>query len=96
MLSTVRSRDRRGSVSRLRHPDGYVPLADAPERRQVERSRRAATAKPRPRKLMAQQEATIRLLATSRSLRSLATNFGVSHETIRTVVQQGASQKWFR
>jgi hypothetical protein len=41
----------------------------------------------RARKLTAQQEAAIRALAGSRSLRSLAADFGVSCETIRAVVR---------
>ena len=39
----------------------------------------------RARKLGVDQEATIRALAATRSLRSLAAEFGVSHETIRAV-----------
>lgn len=88
-LSRLRSRVRRGSVSQLRHPDGYILLAEPPERRQVGRARRAATHVPRPRKLTVEQEATIRALATTRSLRSLAADFGVSYETNRTVVRHG-------
>ncbi len=39
----------------------------------------------RPRKLTPDQEAAIRALAATRSLRSLAADFGVSHETIRVI-----------
>jgi site-specific DNA recombinase len=81
-------RKRRGSVSQQRHPDGYVWLADAPERRPVGRSRRAATHAPRLRKLSPDQAVAVRALAMTKSLRSLAADFGVSHETIRTVVRQ--------
>jgi hypothetical protein len=40
------------------------------------------------RKLTAEQEAAIRSLVGTESLRSLAADFGVSHETIRAVVRQ--------
>ncbi len=42
----------------------------------------------RARKLTTEQEADIRSLAATRSLRSLAADFGVGHETIRAVVRQ--------
>ena len=42
----------------------------------------------RARRLTPEQEAEIRALAGTRSLRSLAADFGVSHETIRAVVRQ--------
>jgi hypothetical protein len=42
----------------------------------------------RARKLTPDQEASIRALAGTKSLRALAAQFGVSHETIRAVVQQ--------
>jgi hypothetical protein len=38
--------------------------------------------------LTAEQESTIRALAATRSLRSLAAEFGVSHETIRAVLRE--------
>ncbi len=40
----------------------------------------------RPRKLTSEQEAAIRALAGTKSLRSLAAEFGVSHETVRAVL----------
>jgi hypothetical protein len=40
----------------------------------------------RARKLTPEQVATIRAFAPIRSLRSLAAEFGVSHETIRAVL----------
>ena len=43
----------------------------------------------RARKLTANQEAAIRALAATRSLRSLAAEFGVSLETVRAVVREG-------
>jgi hypothetical protein len=42
----------------------------------------------RARKLTPDQEASIRALAGIRTLRSLAAEFGVSHETIRTALRQ--------
>ena len=39
----------------------------------------------RARKLTAVEEATIRALAATRNLRSLAAEFGVSHETVRAI-----------
>jgi DNA-binding CsgD family transcriptional regulator len=40
----------------------------------------------RPGKLTPAQESTIRALAGTKSLRSLAADFGVSHETVRAVL----------
>ena len=45
----------------------------------------------RARRLTPEQETTIRALAGTRSLRSLAVDVGVSHETIRAVVRQERS-----
>ncbi|CAA9568301.1 MAG: hypothetical protein AVDCRST_MAG49-3313 [uncultured Thermomicrobiales bacterium] len=42
----------------------------------------------RPGKLTPAQQATIRALAGTRSLRSLAADFGVSHETVRAVLSR--------
>jgi hypothetical protein len=42
----------------------------------------------RARKLTAHQESAIRVLAGTRSLRSLAADFGVSYEAIRAVLRQ--------
>src|SRR5215212_3783275 len=54
-------------------------------------SRRYESARPRyharARRLTPEQESEIHLLAATRSLRSLAADFGVSHETIRAVVR---------
>ena len=46
----------------------------------------------RARKLTPAEASTIRPLAGSKSLRSLAADFGVSHETIRAIVR-GATLK---
>jgi hypothetical protein len=45
---------------------------------------------PRDRKLASDQVATIRALAGTKSLRSLAADFNVSHETIRTALRKEA------
>jgi len=42
----------------------------------------------RPRKLTSVDDAEIRALAATKSLRSLAADFGVSHETIRSFIQR--------
>ena len=55
------------------------------------RSQRATYYTPCRRKLTAEQEAAIRALVATKSLRSLADEFGVSHETIRAVLRAGAS-----
>jgi len=41
--------------------------------------------------LTADQESAIRSLAATKSLRSLAADFGVSHETVRSVLRQTAA-----
>ncbi len=79
-------RKRRGSDSHIRHGlHGTVVIAEAPPRRVSGRFKRAAYHTPRLRKLSPEQEAAIRRLAATKSLRELAADFGVSHETIRTV-----------
>jgi hypothetical protein len=64
---------------------GYAPGCRWP-------SRHEGTTQPRyrarARKLTAHQESAIRVLAGTRRLRSLAADFGVSHETIRAVLRQ--------
>jgi hypothetical protein len=42
----------------------------------------------RTRRLTADQEAALRALAATRSLRALAVEFGVSHETVRAVLRR--------
>jgi hypothetical protein len=49
-------------------------------------SKRTAYHSPRQSKLTAEQKATIRSDVGNRTLRDLAAAFGVSHETIRTVI----------
>ena len=72
----------------MRHlPSGMVVIAAAPPRRVSGRSKRASYQGPRRRKLTADQEAGIRAAAGNRSLRSLAADVGVSHETVRAVLR---------
>ncbi len=63
-------------------------FAYPPPRRLSGRSQRASYHAPRPRKLSAEQEAAIGAEAGTRSLRELAAEFGVSHETIRAVLRE--------
>ena len=51
------------------------------------RSKRASYHGPRPRKLAPEREEAIRAYAGNRSLRELAAEFGVSHETVRSVLR---------
>src|SRR5688572_24331114 len=62
-------------------------IAAPPPRRVAGHSRRAVYQSPRSRKLTVDQEAAIRALAATRSLRSLAADFDVSHEAIRQVLR---------
>ena len=62
-------------------------IAEAPPRRLTGRSERAPYHTPRRRKLSPEQEAAIRSLAGTKSLRWLAAEFGVSHETVRAVLR---------
>ena len=73
----------------MRHVlDGTVIIATAPKRRHVGVSRREGYQRPRPRKLTLEERDTILSEANrGRSLRSLASAFGVSHETIRAVLR---------
>ena len=81
-------RKRRGSDARMRHvPCGSVVIAEAPPRRVSGPSKRAAYHAPRRRKLSPEQEAAIWANAGTRSLRELAAEFGISHETVRAVLK---------
>ncbi len=73
----------------MRHlPPGAVAIADAPPRRSSGRSGRAPCPLPQGRRLSPEQRAAIRADAGNRTLRALAAEFGVSHETIRTVLRE--------
>ena len=74
-------------------PLGIEPLcvAPVPPRRVAGQSKRAPCPVSKRLKLFAVQEAAIRGRADNRTLRELAADFGVSHETIRTVLRQHGS-----
>ncbi len=67
-------------------PDALV-FAEPPERRRAGRSKRAPYQLPRPRKLSPEQRVAILAEGRSRSLRELASEYGVSHETVRAVLR---------
>ncbi len=91
----LRSRKRWGSVRHLQNLCRRVPVCDLtrfvqPLAGDASKEQPAPFAKRhhlRPRKLTPEQEAVIRALAATRSLRSLAAEFGVSHETVRSVLR---------
>ena len=87
-MSSLRSRKRRASDTHIRHESGLVVIAEAPSRRVSGRSKRASYHVLRRRKLSPEQESAIRAEAGNRSLRSLAADFGVSHETVRSTLQR--------
>ena len=73
----------------MRHlPSDLVVIAEAPPRLVSGRSKRAAYHAPRRRKLTREQEEAIRVNAGNRTLRELAADFGVSHETIRAILRR--------
>jgi hypothetical protein len=65
-----------------------IDIAAVPPRRVSGKSQRVSAQVPRQRKLLPDQVTTLRALAGSKSLRALAADFGVSHETIRALVRQ--------
>ena len=77
----------RGSDTHIRHESGIVVIAEAPPRRVSGRSKRAAYLAPRRRMLTREQDAAIRAESGNRSLRELAAELGVSHETVRAVLR---------
>ncbi len=66
---------------------GFDLVGLPPLRRTVGVSGRAPYTRQRPRRLSDDERFAIRSLACRQSLRSLAANYGVSHETLRTIVQ---------
>ncbi len=83
-------RKRRGSVASPRHGlcgTEPVGVTAVPPCCVAGQSKRVGDHSPRRRKLSAEQEAAIRALAATRSLRTLAAEFGVSHETVRSVLR---------
>ncbi len=87
----MNGRKRRGSMSSPRHDHAGtepIDIAVVPPRRVSGRSKRTSYHAPRRRRLSSEQAAAIRSEAGNRTLRELAAAFGVSHETIRTVLRQ--------
>ncbi len=98
----VRERQRRGSTQHLQNLFGYglslrVPVPDLrpgpvyTPRWSTESPRNVACPRRyarRPSKLTPMQESTIRALAGTKTLRSLAADFEVSHETVRSVLKR--------
>ena len=72
-------------------PRDAMVFAEPPERRRVGRYKRDPYHTPGPRRLSPEQEAVIRSRAGYRSLRALAAEVGVSHETVRTVLRSRTS-----
>lgn len=75
----------------MRHDTEPIIIALPPERRAVGKSGRESYQAPRPCKLTEEQEAELRRMALGRSLRALAAEFGVSHETIRTMPRENSA-----
>ena len=67
-------------------PRDALVFASPTERRRAWRSGRDTYRERRPRKLTPEQAAAVRAEAGNRTLWDLATEFGVSHETIRAVL----------
>ena len=68
-------------------PPGAIVFAECPERRPRGRSGRAGYQEPRPGKLSTEEREAIRVaVARGRSLREVAAEFGVSHETVRAAL----------
>ncbi len=79
--------DRGRSRARTKRP-GVVVVALPAARRTVGGSSRAPYSRQRSQRLSPEELAAIRSLALTKSLRSLAAEFGVSHETVRAVIQR--------
>lgn len=76
-------RKRRGSVTPLRYlPPGAIIIAEPQDRTSVGESGRSTYQQPRSFKLSPEQVGVIQR-THGRTLRDLATDYGVSHETIR-------------
>ncbi len=70
-----------------------VIVPDFRQQRDRALSRPGRRYRQRTRKLTPLQESAIRALAASKSLRSLAADFDVSHETVRTVVRTSPAER---
>ena len=81
-------RKRRGSVALERCGEGYIIIAAALEVPRMGRSRRAALAEHRTSIDMATRERIRQLDDEGRSLRHIARDVGVSHESVRVVLRR--------
>ena len=84
----TRRRKRRGvgpSLTPL--PNGAIVVATPPPRQRAGQSGRSPYQRARPRRLSPAEREAIRVLAPNRTLRDLAAEFGVSHETVRAVLR---------
>ena len=81
-IQVLSGRKRRGLVTRERYGEGYIVIAEPPENIRVGTSRRSSYQQPRHRKLSADQIKAIQQ-RPHHTLRELAAEYGVSHETIR-------------
>ena len=63
-------------------------VATPPERDHAGRSGRSSYQRARPRRLSLEEREAVRGLAPNRTLRELAAEFGVSHETVRAVLRE--------
>ena len=68
-------------------PAGAIVVATPPPRRGVGLSGRSSYQRARPRRLSPEEQEAVRALAPNRTLRELAAEFGVSHETVRAVLR---------
>ncbi len=67
-------------------PPGAIIVAEPPWRRSVGRSGRSGYQRPRSRRLSPEQREAVRVRASNRPLREVATEFGVSHESVRAAL----------
>ena len=79
-------RKRRGSVALRRYGDDYIIMAEAQRVERVGHSKRAKLAIPRAAIAEPTRERIRQLAADGRSLRKIAEDVGVSHESVRQVL----------
>ena len=78
-------RKRRGLDARKRYGSDYIVIAEAPELVQVGRSDRTALAQRRTKINSVTRGRILELSAAGWSLRRIATDVGVSHESVRAI-----------
>lgn len=71
----------------IRLPDGVVVVTVPLPRTLTGTSGRSSSQRGRPRWLSPEERERVRTLSATRSLRDLAPEFGVSHETVRSVLR---------